>query len=87
MYPSDLPNFAPPKTIQGDLAVESDATGYKRVRLKTLYDFEPVPDGVDAKHVLGGQVCLWSEKTPTLRHTAYLSWLRVWAAADLWWSP
>ena len=73
--------------IQGDPVVEPDATAYKTVRLKTLYDFEPVPEGVDAKYILGGQACLWSEKTPTLRHAEYLSWPRAWAAADLWWSP
>lgn len=73
--------------IQGDPAVEPDATAYKTVRLKTLYDFEPVPEGVDAKYVLGGQACLWSEKTYTLRHAEYLSWPRAWASADLWWSP
>lgn len=73
--------------IQGDQFSEPDATDYKTVRLKTVYDFEPVPDSVDAKYVLGGQACLWSEKTPTLRHAEYLSWPRAWAAADLWWSP
>lgn len=73
--------------IQGDPVVEPEATAYKTVRLKRTYNFEPVPEGVDAKFILGGEACLWSEKTPTLRHAEYLSWPRAWATADIWWSP
>jgi hexosaminidase len=72
---------------QGEDLVEPDATRYKRVSLKKTYDFEPMPDGVDAKSMLGGQVSLWSEKIPTLRHAEYMTWPRTWAAADMFWSP
>jgi hexosaminidase len=73
--------------IQGDAAVEPDAMSYKTVRLKKAYDFEPVPDGIDAKYILGGQANLWTEKVPTLRHAEYMTYPRAWALADVYWSP
>jgi hexosaminidase len=73
--------------IQGDAAVEPDATSYKKVRLKKAYDFEPVPDGVDAKYILGGEANLWSEKVPTIRHAEYMTYPRAWALSDVYWSP
>jgi hexosaminidase len=73
--------------LQGEELAEPDATRYKRVPLKKMYDFDPVPDGVDAKYILGGQANLWTEKIPTLRHAEYMTWPRGWAAAELFWSP
>ena len=73
--------------IQGDPAVEPDATSYKTVRLRRAFDFEPVPEGVDPKRILGGQANLWSEKIPTIRHAEYMTWPRAWALADVYWSP
>ncbi len=73
--------------IQGDPAAEPDATSYKTVRLRRAFDFEPVPEGVDAKFILGGQANLWSERIPTLRHAEYMTWPRAWALADVYWSP
>ena len=72
---------------QGDTINEPDATSYKTVRLKKMYSFEPVPDSVDAKYILGGQANLWTEKAPTMRHAEYLTFPRAWAAADIYWSP
>lgn len=73
--------------LQGDPLVEPDQTSYKRVRLSKLYEFEPVPDSIDPKYILGGQVNLWSEKVPTFRMAEYMSYPRTWAAADIYWSP
>ena len=72
---------------QGDTINEPDATSYKTVRLKKMYSFEPVPDSIDAKYILGGQANLWTEKAPTMRHAEYLTFPRAWAAADIYWSP
>jgi hexosaminidase len=73
--------------IQGDAAVEPDATAYKKVRLKKAYEYEPLPDSIDPKFILGCQANLWSEKAPTYRHAEYLSYPRAWALADVFWSP
>ncbi len=72
---------------QGDTAVEPDGTSYNTVRLKKAYDFEPVPDSIDAKYVLGGQANLWTEKVPTIRHAEYMTYPRAWALSDVYWSP
>ncbi len=84
MTPND---FVYTDLIQGDPLSEPDATSYKTVRLKKTYSYDFLPEGVDAKYILGGQACLWSEKTPTLRHAEYLTFPRAWAVADMLWSP
>jgi hexosaminidase len=73
--------------IQGDAAAEPDATAYKKVRLKTAYDYEPLPAGIDPKFILGCQANLWTEKAPTYRHAEYLTFPRAWALAEVFWSP
>ncbi len=60
---------------------------YAGLRVNKSYSFEPVPDGVDAKYILGGQGNLWSEQIPTLRHAQYMTYPRAWALADVYWSP
>jgi hexosaminidase len=55
--------------------------------LKKCYSFEPVPDGVDAKYILGGQGNLWTEQVPTLRYAQYMLFPRAWALAEVYWSP
>jgi hexosaminidase len=72
---------------QGDTAVEPDGTTYETVRLRKAYDFEPVPDSIDAKYILGGQGNLWTEKVPTMRHAEYMTYPRAWALSDVYWSP
>jgi hexosaminidase len=72
---------------QGDTAVEPDGTSYNTVRLRKAYDFEPVPDSIDAKYILGGQANLWTEKVPTIRHAEYMTYPRAWALSDVYWSP
>jgi hexosaminidase len=70
---------------QGDPNVEP-AT-YGKLLLKTSYNFEPVPDSVDASFILGGQANLWSESVPTFRHAEYMTWPRSLAIAEVLWSP
>jgi hexosaminidase len=52
-----------------------------------VYSFEPVPDGVDAKYILGGQGNLWTEQVPTLRYAQYMLFPRAWALSEVYWSP
>jgi hexosaminidase len=70
---------------QGEPTIEPPI--YAGLRLKKSYSFEPVPDGVDAKYILGGQGNLWTEQVPTLRHAEYMTWPRGWALAEVYWSP
>ncbi len=58
-----------------------------KLKLKTCYEFEPVPAGVDARFILGGQGNLWSEVIPHLREVQYLTWPRALALAEVFWSP
>ena len=69
---------------QGEPAVEPDT--YSMCRLKDSYSFNPVPDGVPAEMILGGQGNLWGESLPTFRHAEYMSWPRGWALAEVLWS-
>jgi hexosaminidase len=70
---------------QGESTIEPPI--YAGLRAKTCYSFEPLPDGVDPKHVLGAQGNLWSEQVPTLRHAEYMTYPRAWALAEVFWSP
>jgi hexosaminidase len=70
---------------QGDPTV--DPPIYANLRLRQCYSFEPVPEGVEAKYILGGQGNLWTEDVPTLRHAEYMTWPRSWALAEVYWSP
>ena len=59
------------------------------LELMTVYHFEPTegltPD--QAKHVLGGQACLWTEYIPTPADVEYLLFPRLFAMAEVLWSP
>ncbi len=70
---------------QGDPALEPDS--FSRLLLSTCYRFEPVPEGVDPKFILGGQGNLWSEFVPNSRHAEYMTWPRGLALAEALWSP
>lgn len=71
--------------MQGDAAIEPPV--YKTVRLRNSYDFEPVPEGVDAKYIKGGQANLWTEQIYNMRHAEYMTWPRAFAVAECVWSP
>lgn len=69
---------------QGEPSVEPDT--YSMCRLTDSYQFNPVPDGVPAEMILGGQGNLWAESVPTFRHAEYMLWPRAWALAEVLWS-
>ncbi|MBL7825857.1 MAG: family 20 glycosylhydrolase [Saprospiraceae bacterium] len=69
---------------QGDQTI--DPPIYASLRCKTSYSFEPVPDGIDSKYILGGQGNLWTEQIPTLRYAEYMTFPRAWALAEVYWS-
>jgi len=71
--------------VQGEHTV--DPSIYASLRLKKCYGFEPVPNGVDARYILGGQGNLWTEQVPTLRYAQYMTFPRAWALAEIYWSP
>ncbi len=70
---------------QGEQTIEPPI--YAGLRLNKCYSFNPVPDGVDAKYILGGQGNLWTEQVETLYHAEYMTWPRAWALAEDFWSP
>ena len=58
--------------------------------LRTVYDFEPVPDGLtteQAAHILGGQGNLWTEYVKTTQDVQYMLFPRSFALAEVLWSP
>lgn len=71
--------------VQGDPSVEVPV--YKKLLLKKTYEFEPAPDGVDEKLILGGQGNLWTEKVPTIQHAFYMTYPRALAISESVWSP
>ena len=70
---------------QGDASVEPFGPGI--LRISTCYQFEPVPEGVYPKFILGGQASTWTEKIPNYRHLEYMTWPRAMAIAEVLWSP
>jgi hexosaminidase len=71
--------------MQGDAAIEPRV--YATLRLNKAYQFEPVPEGVDPKYILGGQANLWTEQIYNTRHMQYMLWPRAMAIAEAVWSP
>jgi hexosaminidase len=69
---------------QGDPLLEPRTFGYLTV--SKAYQFEPVPEGVDPAYILGGQANLWTESVPTQRHVEYMTWPRVLALSETFWS-
>lgn len=70
---------------QGDPIVEPET--YSMLRLKSCYDFEPLPSGINKELILGGQGNLWTESVPTPRQAEYMTWPRAFALAEVFWSP
>ncbi len=71
--------------MQADGAIEPPV--YATLRLKKSYEFEPLPEGVDAKLIKGGQANLWTEQVYNLRHAQYMTWPRAFAISEALWSP
>ncbi len=70
---------------QGDPTV--DPPIYANLRTEKAYSYEPVPDSVNPKYILGGQGNLWTEQVPTLRYAEYMTYPRAWALSEVFWSP
>jgi hexosaminidase len=82
MSPTD---FAYIDYMQGDVSIEPPV--YATLRLKKAYQFEPLPESVDAKLIKGGQANLWTEQVYNTRHLQYMTWPRAFAIAEALWSP
>ncbi|WP_316810650.1 beta-N-acetylhexosaminidase [Pedobacter heparinus] len=70
---------------QGEWTAEPASSGM--VRLKKTYSFEPVPNGIDEKLILGAQGNLWTEQIQNMRAAQYMLWPRGLAIAECVWSP
>lgn len=71
--------------VQGNKYLESKV--YESLRMKKVYAFNPVPAGVDAQYVLGGQANLWTEQVYNFSKVEYMTWPRGLAVAECLWSP
>ncbi|MDH5475114.1 MAG: family 20 glycosylhydrolase [Cyclobacteriaceae bacterium] len=70
---------------QGDKSVENAI--YASLSLEKSYSFEPIPDEVDPKYILGGQGNLWTEVIPNLPYAFYMTYPRAFALTETFWSP
>ncbi len=70
---------------QGEATAEGSV--YAGLRMKKTYSFEPVPEGVEEKYILGNQGNLWSEQLQNIRNLEYMAWPRLMAIAEVAWSP
>ncbi|HYK44461.1 MAG TPA: family 20 glycosylhydrolase [Parafilimonas sp.] len=71
--------------MQSDRVMEPHV--YASLRLSKTYQFDPVPAGVDAKYIKGGQGNLWTEQVYNFRQAQYMTWPRAFAIAECTWSP
>lgn len=71
--------------LQGEKNIERNSFGY--LRAKRVYEFEPVPDGIDSKFILGAQGNVWGEFIPNYRRVEYMTWPRALVLAEIVWSP
>jgi hexosaminidase len=70
---------------QGDHSVENPI--YANLSLEKSYNFEPVPEEVDANYILGGQGNLWTEVIPNLDFAYYMTYPRAFALSETFWTP
>jgi len=71
--------------MQGDPSIENHI--YANLSLQKAYSFEPIPEGVNPKYILGGQANLWTEEIPTLPFAFYMTYPRAFAISETLWSP
>jgi hexosaminidase len=69
---------------QGDKSVENPI--YADLSLKKTYSFNPVPEGIEEKYVLGTQGNLWTEVIPSLPFAYYMTYPRALAIAENAWT-
>lgn len=70
--------------MQGEPSVEGQDGS---LRVSNVYSFEPVPDGVNSKFILGGQGNVWTEFIESEKRIEYMTWPRALALAEVFWSP
>lgn len=70
--------------MQGDAAIEPP--NYDKVYLKSSFEFNPLPDGVDPKFIKGGQANLWTEQIYNFRQVQYMLYPRAFAVSNSLWS-
>jgi hexosaminidase len=56
-------------------------------RLSNTFKFNPLPEGIKAENVLGGQGSLWTEQVPNERKLQFMTWPRAFALAEKLWQP
>lgn len=71
--------------MQSDRVMEPPV--YATLRLNKTYEFDPVPDSVDARFIKGGQANLWTEQVFNFRQVQYMIWPRAFAVSESVWSP
>jgi hexosaminidase len=71
--------------MQGDPSIE--ARVYNTARLKDVYNFDILPEGIDSTYVLGGQGNLWTEQIRVEPQVEYMMYPRAFAIAETLWSP
>ncbi|HVK96516.1 MAG TPA: family 20 glycosylhydrolase, partial [Flavisolibacter sp.] len=71
--------------MQADPIIEPRV--YESLRLSKAYEFNPLPPGVPAKNIKGGQGNLWTEQMYNFRTVQYMLWPRGLAIAESVWSP
>lgn len=70
--------------MNGDPVIEPRV--YEILRLTKAYEFDPAPDSVNSKLIIGGQANLWTEQVYNVRHLEYMTWPRAFAIAEAVWS-
>ncbi|UII32696.1 family 20 glycosylhydrolase [Fulvivirga ulvae] len=73
---------------QGQQQLEPPAFGgYSPI--SHVYTFDPAPDslGEAVGYILGGQANLWTEYVPTPEHAEYMIFPRIYALAEVLWTP
>jgi hexosaminidase len=71
--------------MNGDPIIEPRV--YSMLRLSKVYSYNPVPDSVDSKLIIGTQANLWTEQVYNTRHMEYMTWPRAFAVAENAWTP
>lgn len=71
--------------MQADVITEPRV--YASLRLSKVYEFDPVPAGVNAAQIKGAQANLWTEQVFNIRQAEYMTWPRGFAMAEAVWSP
>jgi len=71
--------------MQGEPVIER--YGAAHLVASQVYRWDPVPEGIDPKYILGGQGNVWTEMIPNFRRVEYMTWPRALALSEILWSP